>query len=188
MKRDAQWQATHAELLSTATSLLRSQGIARTSVADVMAGAGRTKGTFYAHFASKAELFDEVIATAGPPMWSKLLAGIADLPEAERLPAVMRRYLSSHHRDNPADGCPLPSILTDIGSQCPEHAPTLSRALSMFVDQLCDAVFGAHGDAQRKEAFGVVSTMVGGLVMARALRGTERSDAVLRDVRAWGLS
>ena len=47
---------TKAQIIACAAKLFRENGIARTSVADVMQAAGLTHGGFYRHFGSKDEL------------------------------------------------------------------------------------------------------------------------------------
>lgn len=51
------------KILSSAGCLIREKGIKRTSVADVMDGAGMTVGGFYAHFPSKQDLVAETVAS-----------------------------------------------------------------------------------------------------------------------------
>ena len=50
-RRDEQKEKSHEEILRSAMGLLRQRGIGGASVGDVMRGAGRTVGGFYAHFA-----------------------------------------------------------------------------------------------------------------------------------------
>src|SRR5262245_5286908 len=47
---------TRARVLTEAAAAIRSKGVERVGVADVMGGAGLTHGGFYAHFKSKDEL------------------------------------------------------------------------------------------------------------------------------------
>jgi AcrR family transcriptional regulator len=51
----------HERLLEVAERLFGEQSYRRTSVAEICAGAGIATGSFYAHFASKADIFSSVI-------------------------------------------------------------------------------------------------------------------------------
>jgi AcrR family transcriptional regulator len=57
LSREDRKARTRAELLEAAGELFRRQGFAATSLEQVAAEAGLTKGAVYAHFTSKVELF-----------------------------------------------------------------------------------------------------------------------------------
>jgi AcrR family transcriptional regulator len=61
-RRGARQAATRARLLDAAAQLIAERGYAGASVGDIAAAAGFTKGAFYAHFASKEELFAQLAA------------------------------------------------------------------------------------------------------------------------------
>jgi AcrR family transcriptional regulator len=69
LTREERKARTRAQLLQAAGDLFRRQGFAATSLEQVAAEAGLTKGAVYAHFSSKVELFlsfvDEVDRRAG---------------------------------------------------------------------------------------------------------------------------
>jgi AcrR family transcriptional regulator len=52
---------TRADLMDAATRLYVTKGYEAASVADIAAAAGKTKGAFYTHFASKEDLFVTII-------------------------------------------------------------------------------------------------------------------------------
>lgn len=62
-KKIAQGNATRAALLSAARELFARDGYAATSIDDIVARAGVTKGAFYHHFGGKEELFLRVFET-----------------------------------------------------------------------------------------------------------------------------
>src|SRR3981081_1813918 len=59
-RREAQGDATRLALLSAARELFGERGYAATSIEEVAARAGVTKGAVYHHFGGKANLFQEV--------------------------------------------------------------------------------------------------------------------------------
>lgn len=61
MVRSKRTEETRGRLVSTATELFLKAGYESTSVDSVLAGAGLSKGTFYHHFRSKADLLDAVV-------------------------------------------------------------------------------------------------------------------------------
>src|SRR5260370_42009672 len=54
-------ERTRARVLAEAAAAIRSKGVERVGVAEVMAGAGLTHGGFYAHFQSKDDLVAQAI-------------------------------------------------------------------------------------------------------------------------------
>src|SRR5258708_14013552 len=72
-----------AEILDHAARLFRLRGHAGTNIDDIMLAAGLARGAFYAHFASKDDLFAEVIPL-GHGLLSRLRAG--------EPPALLKAY------------------------------------------------------------------------------------------------
>src|SRR5450631_3433152 len=72
---------TRAEILGHAGRLFRLRGYAGTNIDDVMLAAGLTRGAFYAHFKSKAEL----VASAPGCVLASLPSDVARAPLIARL-------------------------------------------------------------------------------------------------------
>lgn len=181
-----QKERTHRDILASAARLVRAKGVAGARVADVMAGAGLTVGGFYAHFQSKEALVDEVLRRTARELRTSLFARLEDKPADKRAEVVLKRYLSTRHRDQPETGCPFPSITSEVGTQHEAHREVLGEQFGLLARELEPLVPGPQSSA-RTVALGLAVLMVGGLSMARALGKTELSDEVLRAARALGL-
>ena len=105
-RRVAQGDATRAALVRAARDLFGERGYVETSMDDVVAQAGVTKGAVYHHFQGKEGLFTAVFeqvyrevtdqaaaAFLGPDAWEALLAGCALWLDAHLDPAVRRIIL-----------------------------------------------------------------------------------------------
>jgi TetR/AcrR family transcriptional repressor of nem operon len=183
-----QKERSHETILDSAARLLRERGIAGARVADVMKGAGLTVGGFYAHFTSKEALIDEALRRTAAAMRERLFARLDEKPAADRAEVVLKRYLSAAHRDEFVRGCPLPAVVGEVGTTAPEHAEVLAEQIDAMARELeahLSPTPGA-GVPRRYLALGLVATMVGGLSLARALRGTALSDEILKACRALG--
>jgi TetR/AcrR family transcriptional repressor of nem operon len=181
-----QKQRTHATILESAARLLRERGISGASVGDVMKGAGLTVGGFYAHFASKEAMIDAALRLTARAMRGRLFVRLDEKPAADRGEIVLKRYLSAAHRDELRDGCPLPAVVGEVSTTAPEHRGALGEQIDAFASEL-EAHLPHHPAVSRRHlALGMVALMYGGLSLARALRGTELSDEVLRACRALG--
>lgn len=105
-RKAAQGRATRTTLLAAARRLFGEQGYAATSLDDVVAAAGVTKGALYHHFRGKPDLFLAVFEEVkyeisnkvsvfflelGP--WDALVAGCEATLDAQLDPAVQRIVL-----------------------------------------------------------------------------------------------
>lgn len=181
-----QKERSHETILESAARLLRAKGVSGARVADVMKGAGLTVGGFYAHFASKEALVDDVLRLTAGRMRERLFAGLLAKPPEDRAEVVLKRYLSTAHRDLSMDGCPFPAVIGEVATTAPQHRDVLAEQVEAFVKELVPHL--PRGDVlqRRHLALGLFALMVGALTLARALRGTELSDEVIKACRAFG--
>ena len=181
-----QKERTHETILDSAARLVRQRGIGGARVADVMDGAGLTVGGFYAHFASKTALVDATLRRTAAELRARLFARIEEKPPADRAEVILKRYLSAAHRDLKTEGCPLPAVVGEVGTTAPEHARVLREQIDALAGELSRHLPPSHPVPRRHLALGLVALMYGGLSLARALKGTDLSDEVLKACRALG--
>ncbi len=179
-------ERSHQTILESAARLVRERGISGASVGDVMKGAGMTVGGFYAHFASKEDLMDEALRRTAGELFERLFARIEEKPAADRAEVILKRYLSAAHRDEQTMGCPLPAVVGEIGTTAGQHGKVLAELVDALGGRLAELLPKGKGTSARTLALGLVALMVGGLSLARALRGTELSDEVIRACRQLG--
>ena len=79
-------RATRVRLLDAAVETIRRQGLAATSVDELCAAAGVTKGAFFHHFASK-----EALAVAAADHWSETTAALFTAASYHELPDPLDR-------------------------------------------------------------------------------------------------
>ncbi|MEA2752330.1 MAG: TetR/AcrR family transcriptional regulator, transcriptional repressor for nem operon [Myxococcales bacterium] len=181
-----QKERTHETILASAARLLRERGISGARVADVMKGAGLTVGGFYAHFPSKEALVDDALRNTAAAMRSQLFAGLETKDEADRAEVVLKRYLSTAHRDDVARGCPFPAVVGEIATTAGEHREVLGEQVETFAGELQAYLRSSDVLQRRHLALGLLALMYGGISLARALRGTPLSDEMIRACRAFG--
>jgi TetR/AcrR family transcriptional repressor of nem operon len=172
--------ARHERILEGATRLIRERGLNGVSVPEIMKAAKLTHGPFYNHFSSREALVTEVIDRA--------LGALASEISAVKSSKVARRqfldsYLSLEHRDNPADGCAIAALATDVGRNPPAKAP-FTRRLKQVLTAVA-AKFSTGGkDGSRAEAIRLLAQIVGALILARAVDDSELSEEILEKTRA----
>ncbi|HKU44107.1 MAG TPA: TetR/AcrR family transcriptional regulator [Polyangiales bacterium] len=169
---------THADILRSAASLIRRQGIGAASVANVMGKLGLTVGGFYAHFPSKDALVAEALDAVMSDSWRELVTRHAKKPRAEQLGAIVDGYLSAAHRDAEDSGCPMPAVVSELPAQDASVRKAFRQGLARNVQLLRDA-----GELDESDALAAAALLVGALVLARATRGAELSDRILAAAR-----
>ena len=84
------------------------------------------------------------------------------------------RYLSKRHRDNPGDGCTMAALAQEVARSTPE--------INAALEQGFKEILSVRG-GDRKEAIFRAAAMIGGIVLARAVRDPRLSDEILDSVR-----
>jgi TetR/AcrR family transcriptional repressor of nem operon len=165
-------------IVEAAAQLFRERGFDGIGIADLMKEAGLTHGGFYGHFSSKEDLIAEASARA----LSRSLAVLSELAErasGDPLSAVAGAYLTGKHRDNPGAGCVMASLGPDISRQ----GPAVRHAVTHYVRSACDflatLVRGKSKAARRQKAISTYATLVGAMVIARAVDDRALSQEIL---------
>jgi TetR/AcrR family transcriptional regulator, transcriptional repressor for nem operon len=172
--------ASHERIVAAAAARIREAGTEQPGVAEIMRAAGLTHGGFYKHFGSRDELIVEAVEHAMTETASRVheLTAAAEDPLATWADA----YLSVEHRDDPATGCAVAALGTDIhrvgGPAQEAYRAQVERYLA-YLQQLLDG----DDETARRRATLTLSAMVGAITLARALGPTPGSEEILRDVR-----
>jgi TetR/AcrR family transcriptional repressor of nem operon len=163
-------------IVAVAAKLFRERGIASVGVAELMEAAGMTHGGFYKHFSSKDALIDEACRYSFTEPGGNLRAAAEAAKPGEELKAIVDRYLSRQHRDNPGSGCAVAALGGEVGNRESPARAALQAGRERLVALVARYLKGGQAK-ERASAF--VATMVGALINARLADGTS-SDAVLR--------
>jgi len=176
--RTAAKEASHERIVDVAARAIRRSGYDGTGVADIMKEAGLTHGAFYAHFASREAMLVEALDRAGAEANAVATSVVAAVPPEQSLQSLIRVYLSKEHLDGIETGCPISAL----GSEMPRQSPEVRRAATRRIKEMIDLVarqlpeWGQPGAHER--ALVTVATMVGTLMLARAVDESALSDAL----------
>lgn len=170
--------ATHERIVETAARAIRRSGYSGTGVADIMKEAGLTHGGFYAHFASRDAMLAEAADRAGAEGVAAVARVAAAAPPQQALQAMMQAYLSKTHVESVETGCGVAALC----SETPRQAPQVRRAATRRIKEMIDLVARESPDWGRpgahEHALVTVATMVGALVLARAVDDARLSEAL----------
>jgi TetR/AcrR family transcriptional regulator, transcriptional repressor for nem operon len=165
-------------VIDVASRLFRERGFEGIGVADLMKEAGLTHGGFYGQFKSKEDLKIQASRRAlsrNKDRWAKVLAETS----SEKLSALARFYLSDAHRDRRGEGCALAAL----GGDAPRYDRELQAAFKDGIEgylELLDGIMSASsGEKRRDKTIVALSTMVGALVLSRAVGDEALSQKIL---------
>jgi TetR/AcrR family transcriptional regulator, transcriptional repressor for nem operon len=170
-------------IVEAAAQLFRERGFDGIGVAELMREAGFTHGGFYGHFSSK----DELIAEASRRALTRSLALLTETAEnASRNPlsVLASSYLSPQHRDDPGGGCLLAALGSDVSRQSRAVRRTATNHVRGAVELFAKLVPGKSRAARRQKAIRIYATLVGAMVIARAVDDRELSQEILAAGRA----
>jgi TetR/AcrR family transcriptional repressor of nem operon len=168
-------------ILDVAAQLFRERGFDGIGVADLMKAAGLTHGGFYGHFSSKEDLAAQACAralTRSLDNWNRLADHAPDSP----LSAITSSYLSTRHRDRPGTGCTLAALGPDISRQNPSVRRTVTEGVHHAVEFLARLIPGKSRAVKHEKALATFASMVGALVLARAVDDPVLSEEILQAV------
>ncbi|UPJ57763.1 TetR/AcrR family transcriptional regulator [Bradyrhizobium sp. 192] len=164
-------------ILDTASRLMRERGISGMGVDALAEAAGMTHGSLYSQFGSKERLVEEAVAHA-------IAAKAQEFPEAFALDDYVSDYLSPAHRDDPASGCPFAALACEISRQSSGVRERFTAGVRNAVALMSGRMGSSLKPRQREDkALAATASLVGALVLARAVNDSKLSDDVLRATR-----
>ena len=94
--------------------------------------------------------------------------------------AAVAAYLSTRHRDDPASGCPLAAIGSELSRQDKKTREAATEGFKRLV-----AVLAGKSQTQdaRRRALVAVATMIGAVTMSRMVTDPELSTEILREAQ-----
>lgn len=178
--RTAAKEASHERIVNAASRAIRRSGYGGTGVADIMKEAGLTHGAFYAHFASREAMLAEAADRAGAESNAFAASVVAAVPPDQALQALMQVYLSKEHLESIETGCPISALGSEMPRQSPEVRSAATRRIKEMIDLIARQLPDWGQPAAHERALVTVATMVGTLMLARAVNDPVLSDALCR--------
>jgi AcrR family transcriptional regulator len=179
---------TRARIVAAARKLFNRFGFDGVTIGDIMKEAGLTHGGFYRHFASKSDLYAEVLdCFFTNPEWACGWKGMEEFDEtAEMAPQIIRAYLSNAHFDDVENACPMVALPSDVARASRNAKRAYQAAFEGMVTIL------EQSASSRNSALAIAALCVGGMVIARAsddrALGDELRQAAMRvalDLGGW---
>jgi TetR/AcrR family transcriptional repressor of nem operon len=172
---------TRQRIIKAAAAAIRKNGIAGTGLSDLMASAGLTHGGFYRHFDSKDQIVAEAFTAAAESLAEQLAASASRKSPQRGLKTIVEKYLSAAHRDEPANGCPVAALGSEIARGGERTRAAATHALLKFVEIIASQFDKTPPDVARRRAWIAAATMIGALTISRIVTDSELSAGILRE-------
>jgi TetR/AcrR family transcriptional regulator, transcriptional repressor for nem operon len=174
---------TRERIVTAAAAEFRQHGIAATGLADLMKAAGLTHGGFYRHFASKDQLVAEACSAAIATMTERVTSSASRERGRKGLEAAVADYLSTEHRDNPRDGCPLAALGSEMARADTQTRAAATAGFLKLVDALAGGFDEGTPDEARRRAMVAALTLIGALTISRVVTDRALANAILQNAK-----
>ncbi|WP_201839107.1 TetR/AcrR family transcriptional regulator [Microvirga zambiensis] len=170
-------------VINVASRLFREHGFDGIGLKDLMEGAGLTQGAFYKQFESKDDLAAQASRRALENALGRWSAAAQANPQ-DPLGAVVAFYLSMGHRAERMDGCPVIALGSDAARQGADVKASFEAGIRDYLEMLGGWIGEAGGEKVGGQpggkAMAILSTMVGAVVLSRAVNDEQMSKRFLQ--------
>ena len=124
-----------------------------------------------------SDLKDQLVAEACAPAVDAAITSWG-MEAQPTINAAVAAYLSTRHRDDPASGCPLAAIGSELSRTDKKTREAATEGFERLV-----AVLAGKSETQdaRRRALVAVATMIGAVTMSRMVTDPELSAEILRE-------
>ena len=169
---------THQRIIKEASARFRRDGIGATGLQPLMKALGLTHGGFYSHFKSKDELVEKALQAAGEQCDAVCVELFA---QEHPLEAFIDTYLSEWHQTSPDQGCPLPTMSSELGLRG-QPSPTSDVVLNARLEQIQGTL---EGENAADQSIFIMSALVGALLLSRSVESPELAQRILDITRTF---
>ena len=191
MPQDTQTQhSTREHLVETARLLFLEKGYGSTSIAEILRQASANSGSLYYFFPTKQDLLfavlDWYIRNLGPQVIDPVFERVDD--PIERVFGVLDGYRQMLITTEFSAGCPIGNLALELSETHPAARRLLAQNFTGWRDAVRSALNEASGrlpegvDTEALATF-VLTTMEGGVMLARTYRGLEPFDTAVTQLR-----
>ena len=172
-------------IILEALRLFSLKGFLSTSVLDVTAAAGCSKGGFYNHFKSKEELFFAVLTEARGIWRDHNLAGLDQIESpVGKIKKLLVNFRDIYLQDTNClpGGCIFVTLSVELDDQFPELAIEISKGfdgLKKMINNLLDQGKQSRELSEGTDTEAVTAMVFAGILGATVTYGVDKSPAVL---------
>lgn len=176
-------EQTKEKILIAASQNFRSNGYSGIGVDGIAKAAGVTSGAFYSHFGSKDGAFDAALIAG----LNEVIEGIPQFQsnfEKKWVEEFADYYLSQKHQNDLACGCAMTTLSPEVVRATNETQATYEKMMSKIIDLAADGLEGGSKEDKRSRAWAMLSILIGGLTMARAVKTKKTTNEIAQSIKA----
>jgi len=125
------------EVLDRAMAVFWERGYEATSIQDVVEATGLNRGSLYATFSDKKQLFLAVLAHYANRVGAPLMAELADPDPRQAIERMFAAILRRARDPTQPRGC----LITNTALECPQSGDDISRTIAAWVGQQESALY-----------------------------------------------
>ena len=174
-------EETKRKIFAAAGRGFRKHGYAGIGVDGLAKSAGVTSGAFYAHFGSKGGAFDVALAVG----LEEVVEGVTNFQikhGADWVEAFAKYYLSRSHQRDLDTGCAMATLTPDVVRSSPKVHTAYEKKMTQIVDLISTGLADGSDEDRRGRAWAMLSVLIGGINVARAMKSAKTSEAVAKAI------
>lgn len=177
--------ALREEIILESMKLFSLKGYVNTGVNEIITAVGSSKGGFYNHFASKEELFFEVLAQAQRIWRARVLDGLKDIESPlEKVEKILENYRDRYLKDsvNFPGGCIFITFSVELDDQQPRLMQEVNKGFIGLKNMLKTYLGEAKNAGELKQDVNVnrlTEMIFSGMIGTSVLFGVEKSTLIL---------
>lgn len=186
-------EKTRQLIIERSAPLFNTKGYAGTSMNDILAATGLTKGGVYGHFESKDEIAAQVFEYSYNKVRTELVAVIRQQQTSlEKLYAILNFYRSYTIRPQIEGGCPVQNTAVDADDAYPFLKKRARQALNEFLTGIEQIIQNGVKYKEfkstlhpRHEAEVIYAQIGGALMMAKVCDDVNLLNRILDNLRSY---
>ncbi len=181
--KPGQKEETRRKMLTAASQSFRSHGFSGVGVDGLAKAAGVTSGAFYTHFGSKAAAFNVALAAG----LDEVIEGVPQFQnenDTDWVKAFARYYLGQTHRDNLAGGCAMAALTPEVIRSDRAVHKIYEKKMAIIAGLVSEGLAGGSERDRLARAWAMLSVLIGGISIARAMNSSAVADDVAKSVTA----
>lgn len=167
-------EMTREKILDEATRIFHRKGFLTTTINDLLAATGITKGNLYFHFASKEDVGLEVLRRAQGAFRLFLDDALRGETPGARLDRFFRHAMERNRSKGFVGGCLFGNTALEACDNAPAFAQLVSEVFAEWIEKLQETIQEAQASGQVRQdlpasdlAELVVGTIEGGIMQSR---------------------